>query len=681
MLSDKKNVAPDKQQRLDLLEPTDIKTNNQPEPLLETEETLSTIYAHDDQNNGLRNNGDPHKSKITKLWLTECAHLTCGKHLPGGGAPFHSLHEVPRAPCPLCSIEKNDHSDKALFFINGLSKGQYDGNIPDVYFQTPPIQLSGGDPGLEALRFQYLSLLRSGTKTHEKLIGLAQALKRWEDKKPEIVRSLSSVAPLRDELLSAGRRLMALGEDVSSIETMLKLAGVSLTDGLRPQQHTDMRSQYHSVDLTLAGKKSPPLNGGSRLARGTAADLDSLNKGARIFKGRSGITQQDSIRQDSSSSKRKRVESRSDTEHQTEYAFRGGEFEKLPSRDQMPPPPIPIQQPFVYLARAPSSEMQGVNFQQDHVNATHFQRAPLTPQRHPSPSGLSRLMLAPGSSKTSLAGARSNDGQSHVDRRQSPRANAGTAGSVYARGGWRPPPEYSDMGRSENYCSPDSSLPSVGQPSARRFIGYHQGSLIFPIELGDRTIDPSSRSYRSVTSDDSSLYHRTQSALELQSSLESPAHLRKHIMSPDREGRITLSRMPSFASRHSSNQGLGLSSHVRSSSRQSSLLSSNFSLHHQQLAIATPAHQHLVASPHFSTRQPAYSSSLPSLGGTNTEVFHRNNSFDFCLTPVNGEMRPCSSSNRDTFVLTQDPRAAPNRGRAPLTESQASGPRRRANRR
>lgn len=48
------------------------------------------------------------------------------------------------------------------------------------------------------MQFQYLSLLRSGTKTHEKLIGLAKALKRWEDKKPEIVRSLSSVAPLRE---------------------------------------------------------------------------------------------------------------------------------------------------------------------------------------------------------------------------------------------------------------------------------------------------------------------------------------------------------------------------------------------------------------------------------------------------------------------------------------------------
>ena len=48
------------------------------------------------------------------------------------------------------------------------------------------------------LQFQYLSLLRFGTKTREKLSGLAEALKRWEDKKPEIVRSLTSVAPLRE---------------------------------------------------------------------------------------------------------------------------------------------------------------------------------------------------------------------------------------------------------------------------------------------------------------------------------------------------------------------------------------------------------------------------------------------------------------------------------------------------
>ena len=50
------------------------------------QETLSSIYTDNDQHNGLRkDNEDPRDSKITKLWLTECAHLTCGKHLPGGG--------------------------------------------------------------------------------------------------------------------------------------------------------------------------------------------------------------------------------------------------------------------------------------------------------------------------------------------------------------------------------------------------------------------------------------------------------------------------------------------------------------------------------------------------------------------------------------------------------------------
>lgn len=56
------------------------------------QETLSTIYADDDGNSGLlRDKGGPNDGKITKLWLTECAHLTCGKHLPGGGQSMPCL--------------------------------------------------------------------------------------------------------------------------------------------------------------------------------------------------------------------------------------------------------------------------------------------------------------------------------------------------------------------------------------------------------------------------------------------------------------------------------------------------------------------------------------------------------------------------------------------------------------
>lgn len=47
--------------------------------------TLSTIYEEHENNDGLhRGIGNP-DGQITKLWLTECAHLTCAKHLEGGG--------------------------------------------------------------------------------------------------------------------------------------------------------------------------------------------------------------------------------------------------------------------------------------------------------------------------------------------------------------------------------------------------------------------------------------------------------------------------------------------------------------------------------------------------------------------------------------------------------------------
>ena len=484
---------------------------------------------------------------------------------------------------------------------------------------------------------------------------------------------------LFSELLSAGRRLMALGEDVTSIETTLKLCGVSLVKGLQPQRQMNICSQYDTVDLKPAEPKSS-LDLGSRLALGSAADLDSLNQGAGIFEGRRGVTQQDSMRQDDFSSKRKRVDSRSDTEHQTEYALRGGGFENSRSRDQMPPPPIPMQQRLVSTARVPSSDVHGLNSQRDHVNAVHFQRGPFTPQEHPAQGSLSHSMFAPGSfiepSGTSLAEARTNNGHSHINHPQSPRANT----AVYARGGWQPLPASFDTERSGNYSSLGPSLPSTGQPPARRSMSYHQGSLMFPIEAGDHTIDPSSRSYQSVSSDGSLQYQRRQTALAKQSQFESPAHSSNHNPSPNRESRITLPRTPFSTSRHSFDNGIGLSSHIRSSSRQTNHQSANSSSHREQLVTATPAHQRGLASARFPSRQTVYSSSLPSLDVPNAEMFRRNNSFDSGPTPVNGEIRPHSSINGESYSLAQDPRAAQNRGRVRLMEPQALGPRRRANR-
>lgn len=47
--------------------------------------TVAQLYAEDGSSRPLRSTADLSKGVITKLWMTECAHLTCGKHLDRGG--------------------------------------------------------------------------------------------------------------------------------------------------------------------------------------------------------------------------------------------------------------------------------------------------------------------------------------------------------------------------------------------------------------------------------------------------------------------------------------------------------------------------------------------------------------------------------------------------------------------
>ena len=46
-------------------------------------------------------------------------------------------------------------------------------------------------------KFQYLSLVRFGSKSYENALLSKNALRRWEERKPEIVRSLSNIGPMR----------------------------------------------------------------------------------------------------------------------------------------------------------------------------------------------------------------------------------------------------------------------------------------------------------------------------------------------------------------------------------------------------------------------------------------------------------------------------------------------------
>lgn len=70
------------------------------------QDTLSAIYTNHENNDGLRQGKDNTDGAIVKLWLTECAHITCAKHLEGGGelastGAFLNLYlQVRRGPFP-----------------------------------------------------------------------------------------------------------------------------------------------------------------------------------------------------------------------------------------------------------------------------------------------------------------------------------------------------------------------------------------------------------------------------------------------------------------------------------------------------------------------------------------------------------------------------------------------------
>ncbi|KAF2490818.1 hypothetical protein BU16DRAFT_621520 [Lophium mytilinum] len=136
--------------------------------------TLSEIYEKPESAHGLRDGHSPVDRLVTKLWLTDCAHLTCSKHLPGGGAPFHPADQQPTAPCPLCQQTKDDSMPKRLFAIRG--RKDYDALLPKVWFQVPPIALATSTIEMEGLRFQYMSLLRFSTQTHLRLRGTQKLL-------------------------------------------------------------------------------------------------------------------------------------------------------------------------------------------------------------------------------------------------------------------------------------------------------------------------------------------------------------------------------------------------------------------------------------------------------------------------------------------------------------------------
>ena len=131
------------------------------------QKTISELYRRPRTDHGFSSGGGD-ECVVTRLWLSECGHLTCSDHLEGGGmpqceapgdqdltfsgVPFHPQGQQPRAACPVCSTEKNDSASRLMYSIHGLHPEEHDRNIPKEYFDIPPTELNGKKPSVNALR-------------------------------------------------------------------------------------------------------------------------------------------------------------------------------------------------------------------------------------------------------------------------------------------------------------------------------------------------------------------------------------------------------------------------------------------------------------------------------------------------------------------------------------------------
>jgi hypothetical protein len=58
--------------------------------------SVTEIYATPESNKGFHSgSGDDDDGIVTRLWIAECSHVICGKHLAGGGQSPCRVRAVP----------------------------------------------------------------------------------------------------------------------------------------------------------------------------------------------------------------------------------------------------------------------------------------------------------------------------------------------------------------------------------------------------------------------------------------------------------------------------------------------------------------------------------------------------------------------------------------------------------
>lgn len=357
--------------------------------------------------------------------------------------------------------------------------------------------------------------------------------------------------------------LQSLGQDISSIQATLKLAGADLDQMGAPQQHINEVSQQQtgkvaSRDADTSHQRQSASR--SRLASASVSDLQLLSKDDKVFRGQIGSL---SLTPEganglavASSLKRKWTEpGGSKTQLQEQYDRRP--HYKAQDRDIMPPPPRPfVQQSAGHMIDEPTQHAHQNALRHEHGRGTNHQTR---------------------------------------TRRANLQEDASARDEAFERKGfWQPVQSNTDILYPNRRAQRGLPSPSYNFASWSRNFGF-DGSPNRGLQGLYNDFPQEQQTYQSGSRHDASLsssMHGMGDARKMESfNLSIPS---------DGELMPNLPQTPSTNSFRPQRFGTGLSSNVRTSNRRTM---ANSSVHRQQMGIPSRPTPAPIASPHFGTRQ------------------------------------------------------------------------------
>ncbi|KAF1960042.1 hypothetical protein CC80DRAFT_284104 [Byssothecium circinans] len=184
-------------------------------------DTFSEVYKGPNRTvQGLSDGSSPQDRIVTRLYVGECSHVICIKHIAdGNGPPFHREGEQPQSPCQACIEEGAGDNPQKLYALRGFGKDDFDVAIPRIWFVTPPKTINGLDTETGALRFQYLALMR-----YAKLntITRKQAQQEVDKMQKEREKHIQAIQNLQIHASTSHDKVTALEQEVQHLREQLR---------------------------------------------------------------------------------------------------------------------------------------------------------------------------------------------------------------------------------------------------------------------------------------------------------------------------------------------------------------------------------------------------------------------------------------------------------------------------